>query len=188
MAQIPRCDKIALKDGWIKARRKEHEFDIDVTVRCRTKGGMPMDTFTRLTQSGRESSMLTRKVSRVVLGELGWGLQAITPIGANVFVSEYVGKQISTDEAKLLEPKLQSHLNTLLGSGLVIDGLRDPRELYLFDIESNASFANHNENPNCFLVCVEVLNRSFLVTFKPVKKDEALTISYGKRCFEAIHS
>jgi hypothetical protein len=82
----------------------------------------------------------------------------------------------------------QSHFCIILGTGLVIDGEKDPHGLSQYQLNSRASFANHSDTANCFLCCIEQVNRVFLVTSVSVKCGEPLTLNYGRHCFAQIHN
>jgi hypothetical protein len=170
-----------LKDRWINNVSGKHNA---------TKKTMSFPTFVQRTTGDLRHtySKLTSIVACVVsVHGLGFGVESTTKICTNVLVAEYMGARLSYEQAKKLPVEKQSHMTNIAGTGMVIDGIKDPSILASFKENGYASFVNHAKDNNCILCVVEGLNRVFLVTSRDVAAGEALTINYGADCFASIH-
>ena len=146
------------------------------TFKIRTSGAM-----------ASRCSKLKEWVCVLRTGQTGIGITCTENLQGAVFLAEYSGEIKTIEAAKSLPREKQTHLCTITGTGLVIDGIKDPAQLPFLPHPSFASFANHSANPNCYLCVIETINQVFLVTRKPITRGEELTVDYGKTCFEMMH-
>ena len=178
-----------MKKKWIQTQRANEQWRQCSLGAVKKNSYMTAATFRSRVKDSSWSKLSKFSARLIPVHGKGFGIEALMDIRASVFIAEYVGKIISTTQAKDLCAHEQTHLKTIAGTGLVIDGIRDPVHLPFIDsrFASFASFANHSESPNCFLCVIETLNRVFLITARDVTKSEELTISYGKLCFSVVH-
>ena len=182
--------RVRLRSTWIEAQRTDEKWSQESLKVSITKGTMAASTFCSRTRENGRWSKLNEIVARlIVIPDMGIGIESLTKIQHSVFVAEYVGDILSDTHAKGMSYELQSHLCSVTGSGLVIDGVKDPAKLAFCDslFHSFASFANHSKTPNCYLCVIETINRVFLITIRDIQEREQLTINYGNMCFAKTH-
>lgn len=201
-AKTKKRKRIEQKKKWLEAQEADEKWiPAHLAVVCRTKAVMARSTFQARTDgalAGRCSKLKARvcKLIKVTFPPVhpelspqeGIGVQCTENLKESVFLAEYCGPRISTQEAKSLSKENQTHLCTITGTGLVVNGIRDPAELPFLPINSFASFVNHSDNPNCYLCVIETINRIFLVTRQALTEGEELTVDYGRNCFEMYHN
>ncbi|XP_068162680.1 histone-lysine N-methyltransferase SUV39H1-like isoform X1 [Antennarius striatus] len=111
----------------------------------------------------------------------GWGVRTLQHIKKNVFVMEYVGEIITTDEAER-----RGHIYDREGSTYLFD-LDYVEDVYTVDAAHHGNishFVNHSCNPNLqvFNVFVdnidERLPRIALFSTRPIRAGEELTFDY----------
>lgn len=189
-AKTVKRKKHDLKKKWIKKQESNEELlCARLAAVSQRKAVMSHATFLARTSGAMASrcSKLNARVCVLSTGQAGIGIKCTEDLQGSVFLAEYRGEIKTIEAAKSLSKEKQTHLCTITGTGLVLDGIKDPAQLPFLTYPSFASFANHSADPNCYLCVIETINRVFLVTRKPITRGEELTVDYGKACFEMMH-
>lgn len=108
-----------------------------------------------------------KKISK----EKGWGIFALEPLPAFIYVGEYTGRVIKEGDASI-EPEAVSYLFGLHDDNHLIDPFRQG---------SACRLINHSCDPNVVatLIIHEALPKIIFITRRTIKADEELTIDYG---------
>lgn len=103
--------------------------------------------------------------------EKGYGIFALKPLEAYIYVGEYTGV-VRHDDDPIDPPEAWSYLFDINPVNQVIDPYRQG---------SACSLINHSCNPNCFvkLMTHQGLLKIVFMTRRRIKADEELTINYS---------